>query len=456
MNRLALLSCAAALSAALACGSTSSETTVGPTPVRCGVTVTNSPAMLPHGGGSGTVAVSAARECSWSASTSTSWITLLNPSEGQGDGSVKYTVGRNPAARTRRGTLTVNGRSAEVAQQAAPCTFELDRRAFDIASTGGSGRVGVRTPDGCSWEAASAAPWIDIAEGVRGEGSGEVRFDVDANTAPAARTGRLTIANIEVTVRQAAPGAAPPPEPGDCTFAVEPASAEIGPAQTQDTLAVVTQAACGWTATSDASWLQVVSDASGTGAGTVTYRAEENREPVGRTGRITVQGAVFTVVQEGRLPGCEYAIDPTSASFDSGGGSGEIEVQTSFLCTWSAASQAAWIRITSGSGGIGDGEVDYTVEANPGAARSGTILVAGRTFTVTQSANVTTITGDVENLAGSCPHTTFTVQDQPVRTNSATSFTRGSCQNRLREGRRVRVTGPVGSDGVLTASEVRF
>jgi len=455
MNRLALLSCAVAMTTSLACGSTSSETTVGPTPVRCGVTVTNSPRSFPHAGGSGNLTVAAARECSWSASTQTSWISLANPTAGQGDGSVKYTVARNPAAVERRGVVSVGGQSAEVTQAAAPCTFELDRRTVDVPDTGGTGRVEVRAPDGCSWEASSNAAWITITGGAQGNGGGDVRFEAAANSTPSARTGRLMVAGIEVTVRQPAAGA-PAPPPGDCTYLLEPGSADIGFAQTEGTFAVLTDGPCGWTASSDAGWLTVVAGGTGSGAGEVTYRAAENTSPSSRTGRITVENAVFTVVQQGQSSACAYDIDPGSESFGSGGGSGEIDVETGPLCPWSAESLDAWIRITSGSAGLGDGEVDYTVDPNSGAARTGTIRVAGLTFTVQQAAEVATITGDVDDLSGSCPDTAFTVGSQAVRTTGATSFRGGACHNSLEEGERVRVTGPIGSDGVLAASEVRF
>ena len=457
MKRLVLLSCALAVSTSLACGSTSSETTVGPTPVRCGVSVSNSPRNFPHAGGGGSLAIAAARECSWSVSTQTAWISLANPVEGQGDATVKYTVARNPAATARSGVLSVGGQSAQVTQEAAPCTFDLDRRTFEFSGAQASGRVEVAAPGGCSWEASANVAWITIVAGSQGNGQGEVRFDVSANSTPSPRTGRLTVAGLEVTVRQLAAGAPGPPGPGDCTYAVEPPSAAVGSDQTDGTFAVLTDAPCEWTATSDAGWLAVVSGGSGSGAGEVSYRAAENTGSSSRTGRITVEDAVFTVVQDGRTPPpCDYGISPTSRSFGSGGGTGEIDVDAGLLCSWTAQSLDSWIHITSGSSGLGDGEVDYTVDPNSGAARTGTIRVAGHNFTVTQAADVVTISGDVDDVSGSCPETTFTVRNQPVRTTGATNFRGGSCQNQLREGADVRVTGTVGGDGVLAASDVRF
>jgi BACON domain-containing protein/all-beta uncharacterized protein len=49
-------------------------------------------------------------------------------------------------------------------------------------------------------------------------------------------------------------------------------------------------------------------------------------------------------------------------------------------------SHAPWISITSAAAGSGNGQVAFSVAANfeSGAARTGTLTIAGRTFTVTQ------------------------------------------------------------------------
>ncbi len=91
--------------------------------------------------------------------------------------------------------------------------------------------------------------------------------------------------------------------------------------------------------------------------------------------------AVFTVPG-----GCAYSINPTSQSFPGSGGSGSVAVTTQAGCAWTAASNASFITITSGSSGNGSGAVNYTLAANSGAARTGTITIAGQTFTVTQAA----------------------------------------------------------------------
>ena len=57
-------------------------------------------------------------------------------------------------------------------------------------------------------------------------------------------------------------------------------------------------------------------------------------------------------------------------------------------CDWTATSNDAWITITSGDSGSGNGTVGYSVSANASASsRTGTLTIAGQTFTVTQDGN---------------------------------------------------------------------
>ena len=81
---------------------------------------------------------------------------------------------------------------------------------------------------------------------------------------------------------------------------------------------------------------------------------------------------------------CTYSISPTSQSFFSAAGSGTVTVTAGSGCSWTAASNAGWISVTSGASGSGNGTVGYSVQANAGAARSGTLTIAGHTLTVSQ------------------------------------------------------------------------
>jgi len=142
-------------------------------------------------------------------------------------------------------------------------------------------------------------------------------------------------------------------------------------------------AECHWMATSNVSWITMPGGDSGTGNGTVNYTIEANPGP-GRTGTITIAGKTFTVNQAN---GCTYNISPTNANPAAGGGSDSVSVTCSDAnCAPAATSNASsWITNVTVSGSGTTKTVNYTVTANTGPARTGTITIGGKTFTITQA-----------------------------------------------------------------------
>ena len=83
---------------------------------------------------------------------------------------------------------------------------------------------------------------------------------------------------------------------------------------------------------------------------------------------------------------CTFSISPTSASSPATGGTGTVTVTATAGCSWSAVSNASFITVTSGTSGMGNGTVGYSVAANTlTTSRTGTLTIAGQTFTVTQA-----------------------------------------------------------------------
>ncbi|MEI8326549.1 MAG: BACON domain-containing carbohydrate-binding protein, partial [Betaproteobacteria bacterium] len=111
-----------------------------------------------------------------------------------------------------------------------------------------------------------------------------------------------------------------------------------------------------------------------------------------------VKPRLYLPLAMGVTAACTYAISESSKSFSSNVSSASVTVATGAGCTWGAASStsnASWIAVTSGSSATGNGSVGYTVSANPNlASRSGTITIAGQTYTVIQSGAV----GSVSNI----------------------------------------------------------
>src|SRR5512145_614519 len=71
------------------CGS-STQTVTAPQPVKCGLQLQADSSAFSAAGGTGTLRVTASRECAWSARTDAAWLSLAVPVEGQGDGTLKF------------------------------------------------------------------------------------------------------------------------------------------------------------------------------------------------------------------------------------------------------------------------------------------------------------------------------------------------------------------------------
>jgi hypothetical protein len=84
-------------------------------------------------------------------------------------------------------------------------------------------------------------------------------------------------------------------------------------------------------------------------------------------------------------------IDPINALFNSVSNTGTVTVSpTSGTCSWTATSNDTWILPTAGWAGKGNGTVSYLVYANTDTtSRTGTMTIAGKTFTVKQKASQT-------------------------------------------------------------------
>jgi hypothetical protein len=142
--------------------------------------------------------------------------------------------------------------------------------------------------------------------------------------------------------------------------------------------------------------MTITGGTTGTGTASVTYAVAANTAVADRAGTMTMAGNTFTLTQAG--VGCTFTLSSTAASMALAGGTGSVNVTGPGSCTWSAVSNASWITVTSGASGSGGGTVGYSVASNSGQSRSGTVTIAGITFTVTQGGTACTYSVSPNNL----------------------------------------------------------
>ena len=196
----------------------------------------------------------------------------------------------------------------------------------------------------------------------------------------------MRVALIVVLSALAFPGCGSnPTEPApSCSYTLSTSTISAGAQGGSGTVTVTTSSTCTWSAQSGAQWITISGAASGTGTGTVSYTIASNADTTARISSLTIAGQSVTVNQQGLA--CTYTLSPSSLSFDSSGGTGSFEVAAPGTCQWTAAANASWVTVVSGSSGSGAGTVRLSVSPNASPeARSAAINVSGSTFTISQS-----------------------------------------------------------------------
>jgi hypothetical protein len=399
-----LIGCAFACLAG-ACGGNSVSTTTGPTTVKCATSLSGLPSSIPAAGTKVQAVVSAARECSWSATAEAPWV-QLSPDSGQGQAQITVAVAPNDTAAPRTGAIVVNGARLTVTQEPAPCRFDLDRGSAQVGPEGGRVRVSIAAVAGCAWTVSTPVPWVTLSSAT-GSGSAAIELIVAPNTGDT-RSAALDIAGRTFRLQQAAasgtgtPAPAPGPSPAPNPAPVPAPNPAPNPAP------------------------------------------QPSPEP-----------APGPAPPPSPPPAsCSFSVKPDEQRFSRGADAGVFKVQTQSGCTWTASTPDAWIDITVGSG-TGSGELKYTVERNGGASRTGTISVGGQTVRVVQDGTAPVrvrLDGSVADLAGSCPDLTFTVGRRTVFTDANTRFKDGCAA--LANGTDVRIDGEETASGQVYATAV--
>ncbi len=193
--------------------STTCDFTISPTSALFDSSANHTP--FGDAGNNGTVEVkTSASNCSWTAKSNASWITITAGSSGAGDGKVIYSVADNATGSARTGTLTIGGQTFTVTQNGATtcdgatsispasALFNSSANHTPFGDVGNKGTVEVKTSgSSCSWTATSNALWITISAGSSGTGGGTVTYSV-ADNPTGTRTGTLTIGGQTFTVTQ--------------------------------------------------------------------------------------------------------------------------------------------------------------------------------------------------------------------------------------------------------------
>ena len=322
---------------AFATGCGTSSTLLGPTgssPERCALTLKVGTSSIASAGGSGTISVTTARECAWTVKAEADWLTFGAPTTGQGPADLAFSVPANRSTSPRSAGVSVGDQRATISQEAATCPWNVSPSEVVMGAAGGDRTLKLSTEDFCSWVVTSRESWVAIASASNGKGNADIILRIAANDGPE-RTANVEVPGGTVTVRQRE--GTPPP------VVVPPPNSPRPPAPAPP-------------------------------------------EPTPAPPAPTPPPPEPTPPPEPPPPvPCTFQVAPTAFNDVPFSSSPlQVDVTTQATCTWSAASNAAWVTTSGGTNGTGSGRVQLSVAENTGAARSGTLVIAGQTVTVNQ------------------------------------------------------------------------
>jgi hypothetical protein len=130
-----------------------------------------------------------------------------------------------------------------------------------------------------------------------------------------------------------------------------------------------------------------VSPASGSGNASVTYTVAANTGAA-RSASIVINGIALNFTQESpKAPAtCTIALSSASSSLAATSSTATVNVtSTNANCAWTAAADSSSFLTVSPASGSGNGTVTITAPANSGGQRTGTVVIGGINFTVTQA-----------------------------------------------------------------------
>ena len=290
------------------------------------------------------------------------------------------------------------------------CTYALNPPSSSAGFSGAAATVTVTAPPACAWTAVGNASWLTITSGGAGSGNGAVGYSVAANPNTSPRTGTLTIAGQNFTITEAAApqltiakthtGGFTQGQNGAMYTITVANSSGTGPTGGPVTvseavpagLMLVSMAGTGWTCATGSNACtrgDALAAKASYPAITVTVNVAWNA-PAQVTNQASVSGGGSATAAASDptaiAAACPYTISPTSASAGAASGNGSVTVTAPAGCAWTAASNASWLPLSGSAAGSGTGSVAYSVAANAGALRGGTLTVAGQTVTITQAA----------------------------------------------------------------------
>ncbi|MBL8232293.1 MAG: S-layer homology domain-containing protein [Bryobacterales bacterium] len=331
----------------------------------------------PGGGATLQVDVFTGPACEWSQPALDGGVAVAPSGALRGGVAFSLTVPANPTAAERLLNVNLGGQNLEIVQAGRDCSFEMQNQPI-VPAAGGSFQMPLVTA--CEWRALAGPDWLRITSAETGAGNTTITYSAQPNQSIVTRLGWIEAGGRIVTIRQQ-----PVSSADACTFSINRTSGTASAAG--DTLGLVVSASasnCTWNAQSDSNWVTFGGTLPRSDTGTLRIMVAANAGAP-RSASLTIAGKTFSLHQAGS--GCSFGVSPATMSSTAPGGGFTLSISTQPACAFTAVSSQPWITMQGGGTNSGSSTAAYNVSSNGGAARSGSISVAGEFQQIAQSAS---------------------------------------------------------------------
>lgn len=309
------------------------------------------------------------------------WVSVT-PTHGTGSANLTVAVAPYCEVSTRSTTVTVGGQEIVIFQNGRPMKLSTNEEWCDYLTH--VIPLTVNALAVTTWSVTPNASWISVVDAGNGRGGDGVSVAVAENPSYAPRTGTVTIGTETLTIHQDGRKV--------LQFAISPAETSASVTGANGLIAVTATPDLPWTAMSGANWLTVNQQFTrGSGCGNIVYVVSPNPTLFPRSGIITItpeaasgMAAKTHMVSQ---PAAQSAISNSGYEFVAGGESTAVDITVDDIVEWTISESLDWIEISGSTSRVGPGSVTIKAVANDTVyPRSGTVMIAGKTFGVSQKA----------------------------------------------------------------------
>ena len=325
-------------------------------------------------GTASTVTVNVTANCTWYASTGSSWLTV-----DKNDAAITLNATSNTTNSDRTAKVYIyNGNSnvdvtKVVTVRQLPASITASTESLVFGNTASSADITITAE--AAWTATTSSSWVDIEPSSGTAGASTMKISVSPNTSTSERQANVILSvgsdqRIQIPILQRG-------------IYIEAEQSELAFVAAGGTQSLYVQSNTDWIVSSTSSWITVSPD-KGNGAGTVKVTAAENPNTGSRVGviHLTQTGldidVAVTVTQEGKT----FDVDATQLVFDDKQSTQTINIETDG--TWQATTTNSWITV-SPSTASGNSTLSVSVSENTSDEdRIGnvTVTMADRTINI--------------------------------------------------------------------------